>query len=96
VLLAIAAKRVDSKLAAEVGFGDTTGVGVGVTTGVGVGDATVVGAGFGVTTGVGVSTGIGVFFREDVYVRPLKSKDPGNQNLQRSEVPSGTSPTVHG
>jgi hypothetical protein len=96
VLLAIAAKRVDSKLAAEVGFGDTTGVGVGITIGAGVGDATVVGAGVGVTTGAGIGEGVDVFFREDVYVRPLKSNDPGNQNLQRSEVPSGTSPVVHG
>ena len=62
--------------------------------GVGVGDTT--GIGLGVTTGVEGSTGVDVFFREDVYVRPLKSNDPGNQNLQRSEVPSGTSPTVHG
>ena len=35
MLLAIAAKRFDSKLAAEVGVGDTAGVGVGVTAGVG-------------------------------------------------------------
>jgi hypothetical protein len=45
VLLAIAAKRIDSKLDAGVGFGDTTGVGVGVTTGAGVGEG--VAAGFG-------------------------------------------------
>ena len=72
MLLAIEAKRVDSRL------------------------FRVVGVGAGSTTGVGVYEGVDVFFKEDVYVRPLKSNDPGNQNLQRSEVPSGTSPTVHG
>ena len=82
MLLAIEAKRVDSRLFRVVG------VGAGSTTGVGVDD--------GSTTGVGVDDGVDVFFEEEVYVRPLKSNDPGNQNLQRSEVPSGTSPTVHG
>ena len=45
MLLAIAAKRVDSKLAADVGIGvgDTTGTGVGNTTGAGVGVAEGVG-----------------------------------------------------
>jgi hypothetical protein len=45
VLLAIAAKRIASKLAADVGIGvgDTTGTGVGNTTGAGVGVAEGVG-----------------------------------------------------
>ena len=90
MLLAIEAKRVDSRLFTVVG------VGAGSTTGVGVDDGVGVGVGVGSTTGVGVDDGVDVFFEEEVYVRPLKSNDPGNQNLQRSEVPSGTSPTVHG
>lgn len=52
MLLAIAAKRIDSKLAADVG------IGVGDTTGTGVGNKT--GAGVGVSEGVGVAAGVGL------------------------------------
>jgi hypothetical protein len=57
-LLAIAALRIDSKLAADVGegVGDTTGAGVDKTTGTGVGD----GVGVCVTTEVGVGVGFGL------------------------------------
>ena len=57
MLLAIAAKRIDSKLAAEVGVGD--GTGVGVTTGAVVGVGVTTGAGVGDTAGVGDATGVG-------------------------------------
>jgi hypothetical protein len=54
VLLAIAAKRIDSELAAEVevGVGDTTGPGVANTTG----------AGAGVAAGVGLEVGLAATF----------------------------------
>ena len=56
MLLAIAVKRIDSKLAAEVGVGDATRVGVTTGAVVGVGDGT----GVGVTTGAGVGDAAGV------------------------------------
>jgi hypothetical protein len=61
VLLAIAAKRVDSKLTAEVGFGDTTGVGVGDTTGAGAG------VGEGVAAGVGLAATFTPLFQISLF-----------------------------
>ena len=75
MLLAIAAKRIDSKLAAEVGVGD--GTGVGVTTGAGVGDAagvggtTVVGAGDATVVGAGVGVAAGIGFGLAATFTPL-------------------------
>ena len=74
MLLAIAAKRIDSKLAADVG------IGVGDTTGTGVGNKT--GAGVGVSEGVGVAVGLAATFTPllqtsllpdliQVYFKPL-------------------------
>ena len=74
MLLAIAALRNNSKLAAEVG------VGIGVTTGAGVANTT--GAGVGVSEGVGVAVGLATTFTPllqtsllpdliQVYFKPL-------------------------
>ncbi len=60
--------------------------------GVGVG----AGVDFGVTTGVEGSTGVDVFFSEDVNEGPTTSHEPGDQNLQRSVVPVGTSIAAQG
>ena len=84
----MAAKRADSNIGIGGGVTTGAGVGVGVTGGVGVTA--------GVDVGFGVIAGNGVVLREKAYERPLESNNPGNQNLQRSEVPSDTSPAVHG